>query len=241
MNHLILTHGEVTHLPVTQNKMMEIIAVEVAVERDQPILMEAQWDTQMMEEMVVMITHTTLTEVMTRTDILIAIAIENIQYQRHNTPGIMEAVEHHCTHMHERLLQLIQEHVSVYLSIPEGTKLHHVEHSSISKSVGSSKFGDLEKWLTNLVILFEVSMYGGDNCDKKRVLSTLEFLDGEAHKWYHRHVVNVHHAHLCWTFEEVIMGLYNQFVQPSTMQDTHKEFLSTSYNALPASKDIMIS
>jgi len=27
------------------------------------------------------------------------------------------------------------------------------------------------------------------------------------------------------------MGLYNQFVQPSTMQDMHKEFLSTTYNA----------
>jgi hypothetical protein len=143
----------------------------------------------------------------------------------------MEAVEHHRTQMHERLLQLIREHVSVRLSIPEGTKLRQAEHSSVSKYEGSSKFGDLEKWLTDLVVLFEVSMYGGADCDKERVLSTLEFLDGEAQKWYHRHVVNVHRACLRWTFEEVIMGLYNRFVQPSTMQDVHKEFLSASYNA----------
>ena len=31
-------------------------------------------------------------------------------------------------------------------------------------------------------------------------------------------------------FEEVIIGLYNQFIQPSTMQDSHKEFLEASYS-----------
>jgi hypothetical protein len=35
-----------------------------------------------MAEMVVMITHTTLAKIMTRTGVLIAIAIEDIQYQR---------------------------------------------------------------------------------------------------------------------------------------------------------------
>jgi len=73
-------------------------------------------------------------------------------------------------------------------------------------------------------------MYDGQDHDKERVLSTLEFLDSEACKWYHCHVINVHHAQLRWTFEEVIMGLYDQFVQPSTMQDVCKEFLSALYN-----------
>jgi len=152
-------------------------------------------------------------------------------HPRYNTPGVMEAVEHHCNHMHERLLQLIREHISVHLSIPEGTKLRQMEHSSVGKYEGSFKFGDLEKWLTDLIVLFEVSMYGSQDHDKERVLSTLEFLDGEARKWFHHHVVNVHHACLRWTFEEVIMGLYDRFVQPLTMQDVHKEFLSASYNA----------
>ena len=105
-----------------------------------------------------------------------------------------------------------------------------MKHSSVGKYEGSSKFGDLEKWLTDLIVLFKVSMYNGEDCDKERVLSTFEFLDGEARKWYHHHVVNVHRTHLRWTFEEVIMGLYDQFVQSSTMQDACKKFLSTSYN-----------
>jgi len=79
----------------------------------------------------------------------------------------MEVVEHHCTHMHKHLLQLIREHVSVHLSIPEGTKLRQVEHLSISKYKESSKFSDLEKWLTDLVVLFKVSMYSGKDCDKE--------------------------------------------------------------------------
>jgi hypothetical protein len=142
----------------------------------------------------------------------------------------MEAVEHHRDHMHERLLQLIREHVSVRLNLPEGTKPRRADHSSVGKYEGASKFGDLEKWLTDLVVLFEVSMYGGQDRDKERVLSTLEFLDGEARKWYHRHVVSVRRSRLHWTFEEVIIGLYDRFVQPSTMQDARKDFKDATYS-----------
>jgi len=64
--------------------MMEIVAIEVAVERDQPTLAEVHWDTQMMEvmeEMVVMTTHTTLIKAMTRADAPIVTGIRDTQYQ----------------------------------------------------------------------------------------------------------------------------------------------------------------
>lgn len=41
MKHLIQIDGEVTHLPTIQNRIMGIVAIEVAVERDQPTLVEA--------------------------------------------------------------------------------------------------------------------------------------------------------------------------------------------------------
>jgi len=84
MNHLILICGEVIHLPEIQNRMTEIVAVEVAVERDQPTLAEVHRNTQMMEvmeEMVVMTTHTTLVKAMTRADALIITGIGDTQYQ----------------------------------------------------------------------------------------------------------------------------------------------------------------
>jgi len=85
-------------------------------------------------------------------------------HPRYNMPGVMEAVEHHRDHMHERL---IHEHISVCLSIPDGMKLRQAEHSAVGKYDGSAKFGDLEKWLTDLVVVFEVSMYGGPDWDQE--------------------------------------------------------------------------
>ena len=78
------------------------------------------------------------------------------------------------------------------------------------------------------MVLFEVGMYGGHDHDKERVLSTFEFLDSYAQEWYHCHVVSVNHECLHWTFKEVIIELYNWFIQPSTMQDSHKKFLEAS-------------
>jgi hypothetical protein len=150
-------------------------------------------------------------------------------HPRYNTPGVMEAVEHHRNHMHERLLQLMRDHLTVRLRIPEGTKLRRAEHSSVGKYEGSSKFSDLENWLTDLVVLFEVSMYGGRDRERERVLTTLEFLDGEARKWFHRHVVHIRRSRLDWTFEDVIIGLYDRFVHPSTMQDARQDFLRAKY------------
>ena len=63
------------------------------------------------------------------------------------------------------------------------------------------------------------------------MLSTLEFLEDVAQEWYHHYVISVCHAKLNWTFEEVILGLYDCFVQLSTMQEACKEFLSATYNA----------
>ena len=89
---------------------------------------------------------------------------------------------------------------------------------SIGKYNGSLKFSDLERWLTNLVIVFEVSIYGGLDRERERVLNTLEFLDGKAKIWYHCHVVNVNRSCLRWTFKNLVLGLYDRFVHPSTMQ-----------------------
>jgi len=44
-------------------------------------------------------------------------------HPRFNTPGVMEVVEHHHNYMHDRLLWLVCEHVSVRLNLPDGTKV----------------------------------------------------------------------------------------------------------------------
>jgi len=141
----------------------------------------------------------------------------------------MEAVEHHRTHMHDRLLCLVRDHMSVHLSIPKGTKVRQADHMSVGKYEGSPKCSDLENWLTDLVVLFEVSIYGGQDRERERVLTTLEFLGGEARKWYHCHVLHIRRAHLNWTFEDVVLEIYDRFVHSSTMQNAHQDFMHAKY------------
>jgi len=91
------------------------------------------------------------------------------------------------------------------------------------------RFSDLENWLSNLIVMFEAKQYGGKDCNRECVLHLLSFLTGEAKKWYHRHMVNINHRQPDWTFKQVILGLYDRFIHPSTMQDTRKAFFATCY------------
>ena len=47
----------------------------------------------------------------------------------------------------------------------------------------------------------------------------LDYLDGPAHKWMLRHVINMNQGIEHWQFKDVIHGLYDRFVYPSSMQD----------------------
>ncbi|KAF5372743.1 hypothetical protein D9615_010099 [Tricholomella constricta] len=145
--------------------------------------------------------------------------------------GIHAAGEQHKTKMHERLHQLIHERLAVRLSLPDGMKSRRADSKSVGTYSGSAKFGELEEWLASLVVMLAVSQFGGAECDQERVLITSEFLDGEARKWYNRHVIHVNREKQSWTFEDVILGLYDRFVLPSTMQDARNDFNAVTYSA----------
>ncbi|KAG6906225.1 hypothetical protein DXG01_015078 [Tephrocybe rancida] len=53
----------------------------------------------------------------------------------------------------------------------------------------------------------------------------------EALKWYLRHVIHVNQNQLQWSFTDMVMGLYDHFVQPSTMQDACEVFCKAAYIA----------
>ncbi|KAF5382164.1 hypothetical protein D9615_004468 [Tricholomella constricta] len=145
--------------------------------------------------------------------------------------GIHAAGEQHKAKMHERLHQLMHERLSVRLSLPDGMKSRRADSKSIGTYSGSAKFGDLEEWLSSLVVMLAVSQFGGEEHDQERVLITSEFLDGEARKWYNRHVIHVNRKKQFWTFEDVVLGLYDRFVLPSTMQDARNDFNAVTYSA----------
>jgi hypothetical protein len=149
---------------------------------------------------------------------------------RLHTPGVRATNEHHRTQMHNRLLRLCRERLSARIKPPEGTKIRRAEASSVGTYSGSPKFSDLENWLINLVIMLQAIQYGGDDRDMERTICVPEFLSGEAKKWYARHVVHVNRSQIYWSFEEVILGLYDRFTHPTTMQDARDAYTSTKYS-----------
>ena len=46
-----------------------------------------------------------------------------VDQARLHTSGICTTSEHYCTQMHDQLLHLFQEHLTIRLRIPEGTKV----------------------------------------------------------------------------------------------------------------------
>jgi hypothetical protein len=146
-------------------------------------------------------------------------------------PGILEATENHRAILHEQLSSLIRQHLTICLKIPQGTKMRKTDSDSIGTFSGSARFRDLESWLTDLVIMLEAEQYGGPDRDRECCLQLLSFLSGEAKKWYHQHTVSINRRQLSWTFEEIILGLYDRFIHPSTMQDAHKAFFVAKYTS----------
>jgi hypothetical protein len=74
---------------------------------------------------------------------------------------VHEAAENHRNSMHERLYELIRQHLTVRLVIPPGAKTRKTDMDSVGKYARGAKFSDLENWLANLVVLFEAEQYGG--------------------------------------------------------------------------------
>jgi hypothetical protein len=69
--------------------------------------------------------------------------------------------------MHDRLADLIRQHLTVWLTIPPGMKTQKSDSNSVGKYSSGPKFSDLENWLANLVVLFEAEQYGGADHDRE--------------------------------------------------------------------------
>jgi hypothetical protein len=144
--------------------------------------------------------------------------------------GVRAAMEHHRDEMHDQLIRLCREHLSVRLPIPEGCKIRRFDQSSVGKYNGSPEFSDLEGWVMNLVIMLEVIRYGGDDCDEARLLCIPEFLTGEAKKWFFRYIIHPNRSQTHWTFEQAITGLYDRFIH-ATMEEARDIFaIGSSYS-----------
>jgi hypothetical protein len=107
---------------------------------------------------------------------------------------------------------------------------------------GSSKFSDLKNWLAVVVYCYMLMKLRGDDFDADhiRVLSLMEFLEGDTQTWYTTHVLNSRRTTDWWTFCDVITGLYDRYIFPSSVQDARENFRKVKYTPTLGSKASMM-
>jgi hypothetical protein len=148
----------------------------------------------------------------------------------HTPVGIREVNKHYRESMLSRLMNTITQALGTPIKFPEGYK-PSLKSGGMIRYNGSPKFSDLENWLAAVVYHYALMKLGGDNfnVDRIRVLSLMEFLEGDAQTWYTTHVLNSRCATNWWTFCNVITGLYYRYIFPSSMQDTRENFRKVKY------------
>ncbi|KAG6898668.1 hypothetical protein C0995_008888 [Termitomyces sp. Mi166 len=112
-------------------------------------------------------------------------------------PGMNAAVKLHMDHMHDCLNWLVDDLLGVRFKFPDG----------------------LEDWAMDVCYHLAACCYGGDDMDQERIFALHEFINGEAWNWFHRHVLHTNRDKQDWTFKEVLIRLYNRFVNVATMQE----------------------
>jgi len=161
-----------------------------------------------------------------------AYSMPRLMPSHYTAPGILKASEFHRQVMQEQLSKILEEHLWRPIKYPEGFKLNvKLDSSSVKRYEGSPKYLDLENWVSVVAFRYALQRLGGDNSevDRARIMLLSEHLSGDAYEWYMHHVMNVNRKVQNWTFEGVMHALYERFVHPSSMQDTHKGFRNTRY------------
>ncbi|KAG6896207.1 hypothetical protein C0992_009713 [Termitomyces sp. T32_za158] len=146
-------------------------------------------------------------------------------------PGMNEAVKIHMDHMHDCLNCLVDDSLGVRFKFPDGVRPCQAEGKHIRAYAGGHKFSQLEDWAMDVCYHLAACCYGGHNMDQERIFVLHEFMDGEAWNWFCRHVLHTNRDKSYWTFKEVLIGLYNRFVNAATMQEAHEAFRMAVYNA----------
>ncbi|KAG6863548.1 hypothetical protein C0993_011134 [Termitomyces sp. T159_Od127] len=146
-------------------------------------------------------------------------------------PGMNEAVKIHMDHMHDRLNRLVDDSLGVRFKFPDGVKPRRSDGKHIRAYAGGHKFSQLEDWAMDVCYHLAACCYGGDDMDQERIFVLHEFMDGEARNWFRRHVLHMNRDKSYWTFKEVLIGLYNRFVNAAMMQEAREAFRTAVYDA----------
>ncbi|EKM81262.1 hypothetical protein AGABI1DRAFT_127275 [Agaricus bisporus var. burnettii JB137-S8] len=150
----------------------------------------------------------------------------------YTTPGIADSRQLHKERMHRRLRDIIQYHLGTTMVLPEGYEPGPItisEDGGIIPYAGNPRFRVLERFVMALCLNFTLGGLAGPEFAKEqfRLLHLTQCVKGEAYRFVMRHVMNPSRQRRNWTFEEVIVALYERFIHYTSTHEARDNFRQT--------------
>ncbi|KAJ7491649.1 hypothetical protein B0H11DRAFT_2399077 [Mycena galericulata] len=96
---------------------------------------------------------------------------------------------------------------------------------------GSSDINKFDEHILSIGRWFELMGLGGRKNDHKRLLTHGFYLTGAAKDWYENQVVGMYRSKTHWTYRELVLGLFDRFIDTSCIQKATDQFWSAKYSA----------
>jgi len=105
----------------------------------------------------------------------------------YNKPGVLEANKYHQQMMKDKLSRIIDAQLQHQMVYPDGFKPNlKLDSNSVTKYDGSSKFLNLENWVSAVTYRYALQRLGGDHTviDRTRTMLLTEHLSGNMYEWF---------------------------------------------------------
>ena len=95
---------------------------------------------------------------------------------------------------------------------------------------GQDDLEKFDKWLSHLLKYYHTFKVTGSNHDKDQVLYTRLYLEGLTSQWYDQEINSPDRQVQDWMFEDVICGLFQQFVHEVSVQNAVDQYDHTRFS-----------
>jgi hypothetical protein len=124
---------------------------------------------------------------------------------------------------------LIEEQVGVQLVLPAGGKTVRVPNPEVYK--GQADIELFDNWLYAVLRWMKVNQIGRPEREQEQITVLPCFLKGEAATWYNNNVDGLGRKRHTWTFEDVVIGIYNRFLHEACIQEATVKYQKVRYNS----------
>ncbi|KAJ6478844.1 hypothetical protein C8R47DRAFT_1074863 [Mycena vitilis] len=96
---------------------------------------------------------------------------------------------------------------------------------------GAADIVKFDEHVLSLVRWLELIGLGGKKNDHRRILTHGFYLTGVAKQWYENQVIGLYRSKWNWTYQELILGLFERFINTACVQKATELFYTAKYSA----------